>query len=182
MLLSPHQFFIGFCRYCDEDGHIKEVFIVVGNALLDVVAGLNGVCKLLVIRACILHTLDFGTVESDTLCNLINGFTSVFTAQKDINVNAFAGIDQRTHPTGTHSARIAITLDEKEGVIKTIHNHVVVMLQVNTPWSDEVRKPNVRYFINADNLIFRCHSVNNHSFHPGREWLIHTGTTVKEHI
>ena len=96
--------------------------------MLDVITGLNGVCKFLVVRACILHTLDFGAVESDTLSDLINSFASVLTAQEYVNVNTFAGIDQRAHPTCTNTARIAITLDEKEGVIKAIHNHVVVML------------------------------------------------------
>ena len=63
--------------------------------MLDVIAGLDGVCQFLIVGTGILHTLNFGAVESDTLSNLINGLASVFTAQVNVNVYTFAGVDQR---------------------------------------------------------------------------------------
>ena len=150
--------------------------------MLDVIAGLNGVCQFLIVGTGILHTLNFGSVESDTLSNLINGLASVLAAQVNVNVHTFAGIDQRRHPSGSNTARISVTLDIQEGVIQTVHNHVVLMLQVNASGSNEVSKTDMRYFINTDNLVLCCHRIQNHTLHAACERLIDAGTTVEEHI
>ena len=165
MLLTPHQFLIGLSGHGNKDRHIKQIFVIIGDAMLDVIAGLNGVCQFLIVGTGILHTLDFGAVKSDTLSNLINGLASVFTAQVNVNVHAFTGIDQRRHPSGSNSARISVTLDIQEGVIQTVHNHVIMMLQVNTSGSNKVSKADMRYFINTDNLVFCCHRIQHHTLH-----------------
>ena len=165
LLLAPHQFLVGLGGHSNKDRHIKQIFVVVGDAVFDVIAGLNRVCQFLIVGTGILHTLDFGAVESDTLSNLINGLASVLSAQVDVNVHAFTGIDQRRHPTGSYTAWITITFDIKECVIETVHNHIVVMLQVNASGSNEVSKTDMRYFINTDNLILRCHRIHNNTLH-----------------
>ena len=182
LLLAPHQFLVGFSGHSNKDRHIKQIFIVICDAVFDVIAGLNRVCQFLIVGTGILHTLDFGAVESDTLSNLIDGLASVLSAQVDVNVHAFTGIDQRRHPTGSYTARITITLDIKECVIETVHNHIVVMLQVNASGSNEVSKADMWHFINTDNLILRCHRIHDNTLHTARKRLINAGTTIEEHI
>ena len=165
LLLAPHQFLIGLGRHGNKDRHIKQIFVVVSDAVFDVIAGLNRVCQFLIVGTGILHTLYFSAVESDTLSNLINGLASVLSSQVNVNIHAFTGIDQRRHPTGSYTARITITLDIKECVIETVHNHIVVMLQVNASGSNEVSKADMWHFINTDNLILRCHRIHDNTLH-----------------
>ena len=94
LLLWPHQFLVCLCGYGDENRHVKQILVIVRNAMLNVITGLYGVCQLLIIGTGILHTFDFGAVQSDTLSNLIDGLASVLTSQVYVNIYAFAGIDQ----------------------------------------------------------------------------------------
>ena len=93
-MLAPHQFLICLCGYGNENGHIKQILVIVRNAVLNVITGLYGVCQLLIIGTGILHTFDFRAVQSDTLCNTVDGLASVLTSQMHVNVHAFAGIDE----------------------------------------------------------------------------------------
>ena len=95
LLFAPQEFFIGLGRYGDENAHVKEVLIVIGNAVLDKVTRLNGVCQFLIVSTGVLHALELGAVESDPLGNLVYGAAAVLTAEMDIDIHALSGVDER---------------------------------------------------------------------------------------
>ena len=86
LLLAPKQFLVGFGRYGDENAHVKEVLVVVGDAILDKIARLYGIGQLLIIGAGILHALELGAVEPDPLGDLIYGAAAVLTAEMDVDL------------------------------------------------------------------------------------------------
>ena len=100
---------------------------MVGNAIFDVIARLNGVGQFFVIGTGVLHTLELGAVQSDTLGDLVNGFAPVLPGEVDINIDALTGIDKAGHPTTPHGTGIPVPLDVEEAVIPAIHDDVVVM-------------------------------------------------------
>ena len=102
LLLTPHQFLVTFGRYRHKDAHVKQILIVVGNTRFDKIACLDGVGQFLIVSAGILHTFEFGPVEPDPLCYLVDGFAAVFPSQMDIHIDSFTSIDKGRHPTGPH--------------------------------------------------------------------------------
>ena len=80
LLLTPHQFLVTFGRYRHKDAHVKQILIVVGNTRFDKIACLDGVGQFLIVSAGILHPFEFGPVEPDPLCHLVDGFAAVFPA------------------------------------------------------------------------------------------------------
>jgi len=64
------EFLIGLGGYGDEYAEIKQVLVVVGNAVLDKIARLDGIGQLLVVGAGVLHPLELGAVEADALGHL----------------------------------------------------------------------------------------------------------------
>ena len=106
--------------------------------MLDVIAGLDGICQFFVVAAGVLHTLEFGTIQTDSLGDLVNALAPVFPAQENINIHTFTGVDQRGHPACPNHTWIAVTLDVKKGIIKAIHHDVVMMVQINTAGCQKV--------------------------------------------
>ena len=80
--------------YGDENAHVKEVLVVVGDSILDKIARLYGIGQLLIIGAGILHALELGAVEPDPLGDLIYGAAAVLTAEMDIDIHSFSGVDE----------------------------------------------------------------------------------------
>ena len=89
----PQQLLIGLGGHGDEDVEIIKILVVVGDAVFDEIACLDGIGQLLVVGAGILHPLELGTVEADALGHLVDGPASVLPAQVDVNVDALAGVD-----------------------------------------------------------------------------------------
>lgn len=106
---------------------IWDRFSTILNAIFDVIARLNGVGQFFVIGTGVLHTLEFGAVQSDTLGNFVDGFAPILPGEVDININALTGIDEAGHPTAPHGTGIPVPLDIEEAVISAIHDDVVVM-------------------------------------------------------
>ena len=127
LLLAPQKLIVGLCGNGHEYRHIEQILVVVGNAIFDVIARLNGVGQFFVIGTGVLHTLELGAVQSDTLGDLVNGFAPVLPGEVDINIDALTGIDKAGHPTTPHGTGIPVPLDVEEAVIPAIHDDVVVM-------------------------------------------------------
>ena len=155
---------------------------MVGDAILDVVAGLDGVGKLLIVGAGIVHTFELGAIQADALCHLINGLAPVFAMQMHININTFAGIDETGHPAAPDTVGITISLDIQEAVVPAVHNDVIMVGQVQASGGNEIAHRNVRDGINTDHLALGCHCIYDHSVDPVRKRLIHAGSAVKKHI
>ena len=94
LLLTPQKLLVGFSRDGHEYRHIEQIFIVVGNAVLDIVSGLNGVGQFLIIGTGVVHTLQLRSVQTDTLRHFIDGLTPILSGQVDINIDAFTRIDE----------------------------------------------------------------------------------------
>ena len=67
---------------------------MIGNAVFDVIASLDGVGQLFIVGTGILQAFQLGSVQSDPLSHLVDGFAAVFPGQVDINIHAFTGIDE----------------------------------------------------------------------------------------
>ena len=100
---------------------------MVGYSIFDVIACLDGVGQFLIVGACVMHAFQLGTVQPNSLRYLIDGLTSIFSGEVDINIDAFTGVDEAGHPTTTNSTGIAISFDIEETVVPAIHDDVVVM-------------------------------------------------------
>ena len=73
------------------------------------------------------YTFKFRSVKPYTLCNLVNRSASVFTVQKNININAFTGVDEGGHPSGADLIWVSVSFDIQEGVVETVHNDVIAV-------------------------------------------------------
>ena len=127
LLLSPHEFIEAFGGHRHENGEVKQILVVVGDALLDVVARLDGVGQLLIVRAGILHALELGAVEANALGNFIYGLAAVFPVQVYVNIDPVPGVDECGHPSGSHAGGVAVAAYVKKTVIEPVHNDVVIM-------------------------------------------------------
>ena len=155
---------------------------MVGDTVLDVVSGLNGIGQFLIIGAGILHTFEFGAVQSDALSDLINGLTPVFPGKVYIDVNAFTGIDEARHPAAPDSTGITVCPDEQETIVPAIHDDEVMVGQIQPSWGNKMRDRNMRNRVHANHSIFGCHSIHYDTVGSVRERFIHAGSAVEEHI
>ena len=182
LLLSPHEFIEAFGGHRHENRKVKQILVVVGDALLDVVARLDGVCQLLIVRAGILHALELGAVETDSLCHFIDGLAAVFPMQVYVNIDPVPGVDECGHPSGPHTGGVAVAAYVKKTVIEPVHNDVVVMSKVHAARGDEVVYPDLGDSIDPDDQVSRSHAVHDNAVYPGFKGLFHTGTAVEEHV
>ena len=155
---------------------------MIGNAVLDVIAGLNGIGQLLIVSAGILHSLQLGTVQADPLGNLIDGLTPVFAGQVDIDIDAFTGIDEARHPASPNGIGISVCLDEQETVVSAVHNDEIMMSQIQASRGNEMGNRNMRDRVYADHAVFGCHGVHYDTVCPVRKGFIHAGSAVEEHV
>ena len=155
---------------------------MVGNAVLDVIAGLNGIGQLLIVGAGILHSLQLGTVQADPLGNLIDGLTPVFAGQVDIDIDAFTGIDEARHPASPNGIGISVCLDEQETVVSAVHNDEIMMSQIQASRGNEMGSRNMRNRIYADHAVFGCHGIYNDTVCPVRKGFVYAGSAVEEHV
>ena len=182
LLLAPLKLLIGLGRYGDEHRHIEEVFIVVGNAVFDVIACLNGIGQLLVVGTGILHSLQLRPVQADPLSNLVDGLTAVFPLEVNVNINALTGIDQAGHPAAPDGSGVSVASNEEKAEVSAVHDDVVMMGQIQTSGGNEMRDGNMGYRIHAHDPILSRHGIHHHPVGPVCKRLIHAGTAIEEHI
>ena len=181
-LLAPQKLLIGLGRDRHEDGHIEQVFIMVGDPMLDEVACLNGIGQLLIIRTGVLHPLELGAVQPDALGHLIDGLTPVLPGQVDIDINTLAGIDEAGHPSAPDGAGVAVGLDIEEAVIPAIHDNVAAVGQIQAPGGDKVPDRDMGDGIDTDRLSLGRHGIHDDPVDPVCEGFLHTAAAVEEHI
>ena len=182
LLLAPKQFLVGFGRYGDENAHVKEVLVVVGDAILDKIARLYGISQLLIIGAGILHALELGAVEPDPLGDLIYGAAAVLTAEMDVDIHAFSGVDERGHPAGPDAAWIPACLDVEEGIVQPVHNDIVIMAQVDAAGRQKVGHADRRHRVHADDFLLCRHGVHHDAIYTGGKRLVRAGAPVVKHV
>ena len=182
LLLAPHQLINAFSGDGDEHREVKQILVIVGDALLNVVAGLDGVGELLIVCTGVLHAFELGAVEADALGHLVDGLAAVFPVQVDVDVDALAGVNERGHPASPHSAGITVPTDIQEAVIQAVHDHIAVMAEVQTAGRDEVRHADMGNGIQTDDPVPGGHGIHYNPVDPGRKGIIHTGAAVEEHI
>ena len=159
---------------------VEQILVVIGNAVFDEIAGLDGVGQLLVIGAGVLHPLELRPVEPDALGHLVNGLAAVLPPEEDVNIHALAGVDQRGHPAAPDSTRVAVGLDVQEGVVEPVHDHIAAVPQVNATGSNEVSHADMWDGVHAQHQLFGRHGVQHHPVHPGGEGFVHAGAPVEE--
>ena len=155
---------------------------MIGNAVFDVIARLDGVGQLLIVGTGILQAFQLGSVQSDPLSHLIDGFAAVFPGQVDINIHAFTGIDETGHPAAPDRIGIAIGFNVEDTEVSAIHDKVIVVAEIQAPGSNEVCHPDMRDRIHANHLPFCRHGIHDDAVDPAGKGFIYTGTPVKEHI
>ena len=88
------EFLIGLGGHSDENTQVEQVLVVIGDAVFDEIACLDGIGQLLVVGAGVLHPLELGAVETDALGHLVDGPAAVLTAEVDVDVDALPGVDK----------------------------------------------------------------------------------------
>ena len=127
--------------------------------MLDEISGLNGPGKFLIVGRGVLHTFKLRAVQADALGDLVDGLAAVFSPQKHIDINAFAGVDEGGHPSGADLIRVSVSFDIQEGVVEPVHNDIIAVRQVNSARRNKMRHTDMRDRINPDDLVFRRHRV-----------------------
>ena len=61
----------------DEHAQVKQVLVVVGDAVLDEIPRLDGIGQLFIVGAGVLHSLELGAVQADALGHLVDGPAAV---------------------------------------------------------------------------------------------------------
>ena len=176
----PQQFLIGLGGHSDENTQVEQVLVVVGDAVFDEIPRLDGIGQLLIVGAGVLHPLELGTVEADTLGHLVDGPAAVLPAQVDVDVDALPGVDKGGHPPGPHPTGVAISPDVQDGVIPPIHDDVIVVSEIDAPGRQEFHHRDLRHRVKAHGQSLGCHGVQHHPVHPGLKWFLHTGAAVED--
>lgn len=116
---------------CDryEDGGVVEI-LVVGKTVFQVVAGTNGVGEVIEIRVCVAGVLDFAAVDADLLPDFLHHAFFGLSFQKQIHINAFAGIHQQCHPPGRDLCAVAVCGNHQVGMVGAVHVEITSMLQI----------------------------------------------------
>ena len=117
---------------------------MIGNAVLDEIACLNGVGQFFIVCAGILQPLQLGAVQSDSLGHLVDGLAPVFPGQMDIDIHALTCIDEAGHPAAPNRIGIAIGLDVEDAEISAVHDEVIVVAEIQAPGCNEVCHPDMR--------------------------------------
>ena len=182
LLLAPQKLVIGLRRDGHEHRHIEQILVVVGDAVLDEIAGLDGVSQFLIVGRGVLHPLELGAVQPDALGNLVDGLAAVFPGQVYIDIHALTGVDEAGHPASPYGSGIPVSFDIQEAVIPAIHDDVAAMGQIQSPWGNEMPDGNIGHRVNTDGLALSCHGIHDDPVDPVSERLIHAGTAVEEHI
>ena len=180
LAFPPQQFLIGLGGDGDEHTQKKQVLVVVGDAVLDEVSRLDGVMQLLVVGAGVLHPLELGAVETDSLGHPVDGLAPDLPAQVDVDVNPLPGVDQGGHPPRSHPAGIAVAPDVKHRVIPAVHEDIVPVGQVNSSGGKEFRDRDLRHRVQAHGQPLGEHGIQHHPVLPGLERLCLAGAPVED--
>ncbi len=79
-----------------EDGGVVEI-LVVGEAVFQVVAGTDSVGEVIKVRVCVAGVLDFAAVDANLLPDFLHHAFFGLSFQKQIHINALAGVHQQGH-------------------------------------------------------------------------------------
>ena len=101
-----------------------------GQTVLQVVAGTNGVGEVIEIRVCVAGVLDFAAVDADLLPDFLHHAFFGLSFQKQIHINAFAGIHQQCHPPGRDLCAVAVCGNHQVGMVGAVHVEITSMLQI----------------------------------------------------
>ena len=132
-----------------EDGGVVEI-LVVGKAVFQVVAGTNGVGEVIEIRVCVAGVLDFAAVDADLLPDFLHHAFFGLSFQKQIHINALAGVHQQGHPPGCDLCAVAIGGNHQVGVVCAVHIEITPMLQIQRGRN---HKGDRRYFVQRGGII-----------------------------
>ena len=182
LLPAPHQLLVGGGGDGDEDRHIEQVLVVAGQALLDVVAGLDGACQLLVVGGGVLEATQLGAVEPDALCDPVDGPAPDLTAQVQVHIHPLPGVDEGGHPAAPHPLGVAVLADVEVGVVGPVHDDVAGVCEVQTAGGHEVDCLDMGDRVQPDDPLLGRHSVHHHPVQPGGEGVVHAGAAVEVHV
>ena len=132
-----------------EDGGVVEI-LVVGEAVFQVVPGADGVGQVIKVRVCVAGVLDFAAVDANLLPDFLHHAFFGLSFQKQIHINAFAGVHQQRHPPGCDLRTVAVCGNHQISVVGAVHAEITTMLQVQRGWN---HKGGGRYFVQRRGIV-----------------------------
>ena len=112
-----------------ENGGIIEIFVI-GKAVFQVVPGADGVGEVIEVRVCVAGVLDFAAVDANLLPDFLHHALFGLSFQKQIYINALAGVHQQGHPPGCDLCAVAVCGNHQVGVVGAVHVEIPTMLQI----------------------------------------------------
>ena len=103
---------------------------MLARSVFQIVAGTDGVGEVIKVRVCVAGVLDFAAIDANLLPDFLHHAFLGLSFQKQIHINALAGVYQQRHPPGCDLRTVAVCGNHQVGMVGTVHVEITAVLQI----------------------------------------------------
>ncbi len=114
----------------DDNGQVVEI-LVVGDAPLEEIPGLDGIGEVVKVGIGVAGILDLAAVDADLLPDLLLDTLLGLFVEEQVYIDPFPGIDDEGKPARHHLHLVGVCRDDQIAVVEAVHEDIPGMGEVN---------------------------------------------------